>query len=101
MKVKKIISIFALTTCLVSLGVADLHGSSVLKRNLKELTAIAELIIVGEVVSVTDGLDGNFPYTEVTIEVSQSIKGISIAAPIAPDSPQCSCTMTSGTSPLS
>jgi hypothetical protein len=57
------------------LGVADLHGSSVLKRNLKELTAIAELIIVGEVVSVIDGLDGNFPYTEVTIEVSLSIKG--------------------------
>ncbi len=75
MKAEKIISMFALTTCLVSLGVADLHGTSVLKRNLSELTALAELIIVGKVVSVTDGLDGNFPYTEVTIEVSQSIKG--------------------------
>ena len=43
----RITSVFALSACLASLGVADLHGSSVLKRNLRELAAIAELIIVG------------------------------------------------------
>ena len=55
--------------------VTNLHGSGVLKRNVADLITLSDMIIVGKVVAVSDGLDGNTPFTEVTIEVSQTIKG--------------------------
>lgn len=64
-----------LTLFLLVAGAHDVQSSSVVKRNIAELTKLAETIIVGKVVSVSDGLDGTFPYTEVTIEVSQTLKG--------------------------
>ncbi len=50
--------------------------AQVLHRNLAELTTLAPDIVVGTVVSVEDGIDDNrLPFTEVTVEVSRTVKG--------------------------
>lgn len=52
------------------------HGATnVLRQNLGQLTEMADIILVGIVIEMTDGLaESNLPYTEITFEVSQSIK---------------------------
>ena len=52
------------------------HGATnVLRQNLGQLTETADIILVGKVIEMTDGLaKDNLPYTEITFEVSQSIK---------------------------
>jgi hypothetical protein len=52
------------------------HGATnVLRQNLGQLTEVADIILVGKVIEMTDGLtENNLPYTEITFEVSQSIK---------------------------
>ena len=52
------------------------HGvTNVLRQNLGQLTEIADIILVGKVVELTDGLaEDNLPYTEITFEVSRLIK---------------------------
>ena len=55
---------------------ADVHSAKVLLQNMAQLTEQAELIFVGKVVGMTDGLaENNLPYTEITFEVKRSIKG--------------------------
>ncbi len=54
---------------------APAQAASVQKRNVVDLIAMAELIFVGEVVTVTDGLDGKVPYTEITVRVRESLRG--------------------------
>lgn len=50
--------------------------AQVLHRNLAELTTLAPDIVVGTVVSVADGIDDNrLPFTEVTVNVSRTVKG--------------------------
>ncbi len=83
----KVVCESALAIWLLVSGMSDLRAGAVVKRNLEKLTAMAELIIVGKVVSVTDGLVDNFPYTEVTIEVSHSIKGDINGTRISPSQP--------------
>jgi hypothetical protein len=57
-------------------GITTLYSSSVLKQNMVDLISLSEMIIVGKIVSVTDGFDANnVPYTEVSIEVKEAIKG--------------------------
>ena len=52
------------------------HGlTNVLRQNLGQLTEMADIILVGKVVEMTDGLaENNLPYTEITFEVSRLIK---------------------------
>lgn len=52
------------------------HGATnVLRQNLGQLTEMADIILVGKVIEMTDGLEkNNLPYTEITFEVSQTIK---------------------------
>lgn len=45
------------------------------KQNLQELVQSSQSILVGEVLSVTDGFDSKRPYTEVTLKVASDTKG--------------------------
>nr|WP_275974940.1 hypothetical protein [Shewanella gaetbuli] len=45
------------------------------KQNLQQLVQSSQSILVGEVLSVTDGFDNKRPYTEVTLKVSSDTKG--------------------------
>jgi len=46
-----------------------------LRRNIVDLIEISELIVTGKVVSVTDGFENGVPYTEVTVDVTEPLKG--------------------------
>jgi hypothetical protein len=50
-------------------------GTSMLHRNVVDLIELSELIVVGEVVSVVEGFERGVPYTEITLTVTESIKG--------------------------
>jgi hypothetical protein len=66
----------ALTVCFALLNVPTGHGTTVEKMNVAKLIEYSELILVGQVAGVTDGFDGNnLPYTEVTLQVAEAIKG--------------------------
>lgn len=67
---------FLLTISLLVLGANQAHGTVVESRNVAELCDLAELIFVGKVTGLSDGLDSNnLPHTTITFEVTQSIKG--------------------------
>jgi hypothetical protein len=51
------------------------HAKLVKKQNLLELMAHTDSILVGTVTGKTDGVQKGLPYTEITVEVGQSIKG--------------------------
>lgn len=64
------------TVAFVCLGVLTSVGTTVEKMNVAKLMEYSELILVGQVISMTDGFDGNnLPYTDITIQVSEAIKG--------------------------
>jgi hypothetical protein len=66
----------ALLLACFAIAATTADASSVKKRNLGELIALGEDIVFGTVVSVTDGFDrNNVPYTEVTVEISETAKG--------------------------
>jgi hypothetical protein len=50
-------------------------ATSMLRRNIVDLIEISELIVTGKVVNVTDGFENGVPYTEVTVNVTESLKG--------------------------
>lgn len=77
-KAKKSLTIVG-TLCLVmamgNLAYSGHGATNVLRQNLGQLTEIADIILVGKVIEMTDGLtEENLPYTEITFEVSRSIK---------------------------
>lgn len=45
-----------------------------LRQNLTQLIAQSDLIVSGTVISVTDGLQGSTPYTEVTLRVKGALR---------------------------
>lgn len=51
------------------------HATMVMKRNLVELIDLSDDIVVGRVLSVTDGFQGGVPYTEVRLLLEESIRG--------------------------
>ena len=59
------------------LGAAALPATatSMLHRNVADLIELSELIVLGKVVSVSDGFADGVPYTEVTLEVTEALKG--------------------------
>ncbi len=71
---KKRLSLLALLLLIIA-GGKHVYGTSMLKRNVADLIKLSELILVGKVVSVTDGLEGNIPYTEVKLQVSNAVFG--------------------------
>jgi hypothetical protein len=54
---------------------APLAATSVVHRNLGELIALAEAIVVADVVAVADGFDGGLPFTEVELDVREALLG--------------------------
>ena len=65
-----------LTISFLAIGITFVHGTTVLKTNVAKLINFSDNILVGKVVNVTDGFDGNnLPYTEVTLEVSEALRG--------------------------
>ena len=57
----------------LSLNVA--HAKSINKQNLVELMTHADSILIGTVSEKTDGFQKGLPYTEITLDVGQSVKG--------------------------
>ncbi len=65
-----------LLTCSGVLGVVTADASAVRKRNIGDLIAMGDVIIFGTILEVRDGIDANnVPYTEVTLDVSETVKG--------------------------
>jgi len=60
---------------LVALSVNVAQAMNVKKQNLVELLAHSDSILVGTVSKVTDGFHKGLPYTEITMNIGQSIKG--------------------------
>ncbi len=79
MNMKKILlktSIFALAVALITVSGSRVYSTTMVKRNLADLTKLAEVIFVGKMVDASDGLlNGRIPYTEYTFEVLESLKG--------------------------
>ena len=72
----RITVVSALTVCLVFLGALAVHGTTLEKMNVAKLIQNSELILVGDIVNLTDGFNGNnLPYTEITLRVREAIKG--------------------------
>ena len=57
----------------LSLNVA--HAKNMKKQNLMELMTHTDSILVGTVSKKTDGFQKGLPYTEITVDVAQSVKG--------------------------
>jgi hypothetical protein len=51
------------------------HAKNVKKQNIVELVSHTDSILVGTVSNKTDGFHKGLPYTEITLDVGQSIKG--------------------------
>ncbi len=54
--------------------IAPAQATQLKPHNLTKLINDADTIIAGKVIRVTDGMQGNVPYTEVTISVASSAK---------------------------
>ena len=69
-------SIFAFTMTLIVVSGSHVYSTTIVKRNLADLTKMAEVIFVGKMAGASDGfLNGQIPYTEYTFEVLESLKG--------------------------
>ena len=65
-----------LTTMLIVVSASHVYSTTLIKRNLADLTKMAEVIFVGKMVGASDGLlNGSLPYSEFTFEVLESLKG--------------------------
>jgi hypothetical protein len=51
------------------------HAKSIKKQNIVDLLTHADSIVIGTVSGKTDGIQQGLPYTEITLDVGQSIKG--------------------------
>ena len=72
--------IFSRISLLATLAVAALlsvsaNAMKLKNQNLEELVTASESILIGQVISVTDGFQNDAPYTEVTIRVGSDAKG--------------------------
>lgn len=73
-KVLRAPAIFLLSA-IAALGMSVAHAKNMPKQNLLELMTHTDSILVGTVSAKTDGFQGGLPYTEITVDVGQSIKG--------------------------
>lgn len=64
-----------MAACLAAV-VHNAGATSVKKMTVADLVNYGDKIIVGRVVTITDGFDaGNLPYTDITVAVRESLKG--------------------------
>lgn len=59
----------------MALSVNVAHAKNIKKQNLLELMSHTDSIVVGTVTGKTEGFNKGLPYTEITIQVGQSVKG--------------------------
>ena len=64
-----------LMAAFVCLGTNVAYAQSVEKQNFMQLMTHSDSILIGTVIDKTDGFEKGLPYTEVTIDVAQSVKG--------------------------
>jgi len=68
--------VLVMFACLFAVGATGVtHAMNVKKQNLVDLLTHTESIVVGTVVGKTDGFRDGLPYTEITLNVGQSLKG--------------------------
>jgi hypothetical protein len=66
----------AVATLGLAAAVAPAHATSVMPLTVVDLIGHSDAIVAGQVVSVVDGFDSRgLPYTEVTLKVSDTIRG--------------------------
>jgi hypothetical protein len=69
-------SIFVLAVALIAISGSYVYSTTMVKRNLADLTKMAEVIFVGKLTGASDGLlNGRLPYTEYTFEIMEPLKG--------------------------
>lgn len=61
--------------CLLGIATAPTLATSLVHRNAVQLIELSEVIIEGRVIAVLDGFQNGVPYTEITVEVRESIRG--------------------------
>jgi hypothetical protein len=66
---------FTLMAILMALGLNVAHAKSVSRQNFMDLMTHSQSIVIGTVVNKTEGFTQGLPYTELTIDVAQSVKG--------------------------
>ena len=59
---------------LTAMSMTTAQASQLVPQNLKQMLHAADVIVTGEVIKVTDGVDNGIPFTEVTMKVNSSIK---------------------------
>lgn len=65
-----------LLSCVFLFGTVAAQADTLARRqNLTDLIGYADVIIHGDVVSVTDGFENDIPYTEVTVKVKETLRG--------------------------
>lgn len=67
-------TLLAMAFAVAAIGATPAAAVQLQPAHLGKLIGGADLIVAGTVKSVTDGLDGGLPYTEVTISVASSAK---------------------------
>lgn len=59
---------------LLALTAPVARASQLVPQNLTKMIRAADVIVMGEVARVTDGIDNGVPYTEITLKVKGSLK---------------------------
>ena len=58
------------------LGATSAQADTIVRRqNIVNLIGEAEIILRGDVVEVTDGIENNVPYTQIKIKIKETIRG--------------------------
>lgn len=69
------LAVLSAVTALMALGLSSAQAKNVKKQNLAELLTDTDTIVIGTVAKKSDGFQQGLPYTEITLDVAQSIKG--------------------------
>jgi hypothetical protein len=63
------------TAAFLAVGLNTAQAKSVKKQNFVQLLAHADSIVIGTVAGKSDGFQQGLPYTEITLDVAQNLKG--------------------------
>jgi len=63
------------TVVIMALGLNVAYAKNMKKQNLVDLMTHSDSILMGTVSKKTDGIQQGLPYTEITLDVGQNIKG--------------------------
>jgi hypothetical protein len=75
----RILGVVALAGFVLS-SVSGATADTLARRpNINDLIRQAEIILHGDVIAVTDGIENNVPFTEVTVKVRETIRGTATA----------------------